>query len=261
MSSRGMGHRIRRTASRFARGNFTYVVNPLLARLPENLRRTIFRGDRFACPLCNASLSRFLASGEGPTRANLCPICFCLTRHRVAFKVMKDYGNLFDGAPRRLLHFAPERHMADLFRGVPKLDYLSADIEAPDAMVHFDITEIPYPDRSFDAIYCSHVLEHVPDDRKAMAELRRILRPGGWALCLVPMSLEPTFEDASVVDPAERERLFGQSDHVRQYGPDFKDRLESAGFKVTVIDPANLGIDPWVANPGAISPGEVNFCV
>jgi ubiquinone/menaquinone biosynthesis C-methylase UbiE len=90
-----------------------------------------------------------------------------------------------------------------------------------------DITDIQYPDNTFDVIYCSHVLEHVPDDRKAMREFARVLKPEGWAVFMVSLSEEHTIEDPSITSPAERERLFGQHDHVRRYGPDFKDRLDS----------------------------------
>ena len=101
-------------------------------------------------------------------------------------------------------------------------------------MVAVDITDIPYPDSSFDVIYCSHVLEHVPEDRKAMRQMHRLLRPGGWALIIVPIRGECTFEDTTVTSPEERKRLFGQCDHVRRYGPDVADRLREAGFRVTV---------------------------
>jgi ubiquinone/menaquinone biosynthesis C-methylase UbiE len=107
-------------------------------------------------------------------------------------------------------------------------------------MYNFDITRIPFPENSFDVIYCSHVLEHVPDDRKAMREFLRILRIGGWALLQVPITGTRTFEDPSITDPYERRRLFGQEDHVRRYGPDYKNRLEEAGFKVTSYRASDL---------------------
>jgi SAM-dependent methyltransferase len=114
------------------------------------------------------------------------------------------------------------------------LDYLSADLEPRNAMIVMDITNIQYPNGTFDVILCSHVLEHVPDDRKALSELFRVLRPGGWAILQVPIVAAATFEDPSVTDPEEREKLFGQHDHVRNYGLDYRDRLADAGFSVTV---------------------------
>lgn len=151
--------------------------------------------------------------------------------------------DLFDARKKKLLQIAPngpERLLAQFIQTVKSIDYLSGDLSNPLAMVNMDITDIHYPDNSFDVILCSHVLEHVPEDRKAMAELFRVLTPGGWAILQVPITAEQTFEDASVIDPLERDRLFGQFDHVRRYGRDFRDRLESAGFIVEVLPASEL---------------------
>lgn len=135
-----------------------------------------------------------------------------------------------------LLHFSPEPPFERLFRSLPNLRYASADLDAPGAMHHFDIQDIPLDDDTFDAILCSHVLEHVPDDRRAMRELRRVLKPGGWALVLVPIdsSRAETHEDPSITSRADRRREYWQEDHVRLYGRDFARRLEEEGFAVTV---------------------------
>lgn len=111
--------------------------------------------------------------------------------------------------------------------------YLTADLLLP-ADEKMDITGIQHPDDSFDVVYCSHVLEHVPDDRKAMREFYRVLKPSGWAIFMIPITVDKTVEDPTITDPQERLRLFGQDDHVRRYGPDFVDRLQEAGFSVTV---------------------------
>ena len=115
------------------------------------------------------------------------------------------------------------------------IDYLTADLNPEGVMVKMDITDIDYPDSTFDTIICNHVLEHIIDDHKAMSELHRVLKPGGWAILQVPISfsLDKTFEDASVTAPEEREQVFGQCDHVRIYAPDYIDRLEQAGFQVS----------------------------
>jgi SAM-dependent methyltransferase len=133
-----------------------------------------------------------------------------------------------------MLHLAPETQLSRLFEKASGIDYVSADLDSPEAMVKMDIMNIHYPNGIFDVIYCSHVLEHVVDDRKAMGELFRVLKAGGWAILQVPIFVGPTFEDPTVTAPEERERLFGQHDHVRRYGMDYKDRLAEAGFSVSV---------------------------
>lgn len=168
-----------------------------------------------------------------------CPYCRSRPRHRTYLIYFKDRTNLFDGKPKRMLHVAPESFLTPIFRAAPNIDYLSGDLNPGnpaigEAMVKLDVTDIQYPDNSFDVIYCSHVLEHVPDDRRGMREMARVLKPGGWALIAVPVIRDRTFEDPNVTTPAERERVYGQFDHVRAYGRDFVDRLSESGFDVTV---------------------------
>ena len=130
-----------------------------------------------------------------------------------------------------MLHIAPENQIRKNILCHEYIDYLSSDIDAHKAMVQMDITNIEYPDNSFDVIYCSHVLEHIPNDIQAMSELRRVLKKDGWAIILVPIIEEETIEYPNVVTPEERERLYGQKDHVRRYGKDFINRLKDADFK------------------------------
>jgi SAM-dependent methyltransferase len=174
----------------------------------------------------------------GPNRANArCPNCGARDRQRYLWLYLERKTNLLVDR-LRVLHFAPERIFEEWLESRPNLDYVSTDLERERATVKADITDLPFPDDSFDVLLCSHVLEHVVDDRKAMRELYRVLRPSGWALVLVPIDFirSETFEDPAVVAPAERERLFGQDDHVRVYGRDFPARLEEAGFTVRVED-------------------------
>ncbi|MEK7873336.1 MAG: methyltransferase domain-containing protein, partial [Chloroflexota bacterium] len=148
----------------------------------------------------------------------------------------------------RVLDVAPLPVLQAKYVKLPNLDYLSVDIASPIAMVRMDITAIGCPRDQFDCILCYHVLEHVPDDRKALQELFRVLKPGGWAILQSPIDATrpKTFEDFSVTSPEERERVFGQSDHVRIYGLDYKDRLTSAGFIVRVDDYAKQLSDTFV---------------
>jgi len=133
------------------------------------------------------------------------------------------------------LHIAPELCFIHRFEKLGNLKYVTADIESPLAKVKMDIHKIPFETNNFDAAMCNHVLEHVEDDIKAMKEIFRVLKPGGWAILQVPFmgkDLDETFEDPSVITPSDREKTFGQKDHVRIYGKDYPERLRKAGFEV-----------------------------
>jgi len=175
-----------------------------------------------------------LPFGVPPRDDAACPACGSLERHRLLWEFFQRKTDLFNGQPRKFLHIAPEPCFSNVLSVTPGIDYLSADLEATHAMVQMDITDIHYPDDSFDVIYCSHVLEHVPDDRKAMRELRRVLKSSGWAILQVPIDRDKTFEDWSITSAEDRLRVFGQVDHVRIYGKDYVDRLVEAGFGVKV---------------------------
>jgi len=164
-----------------------------------------------------------------------------------------------DTETKRFLHVSPEPALKWKLAQVPWIDQLTADLEPAGVMVQMDITDIQYPDDSFDVIYCSHVLEHVPDDAAAMRELLRVLRPSGWAILQVPIWREVTDEDRSVTDAAERTLRFGQNDHVRSYGTDYALRLAEAGFQVTVDPyPRRLGL-ACVTRFGLTRAEEVHF--
>ncbi len=165
----------------------------------------------------------------------MCPKCRCLERHRLLWLYLTQATDLFSSGHRSVLHVAPEPVLERRLRSAPNLHYVSADLHSPRVMCRADITCLPFKSDSFDVIICYHVLEHVADDRQAMGELFRVLKPTGWALLQSPIDVtrETTYEDAAAT-PQDRERLFGQHDHVRVYGRDYKERLEQAGFEVTV---------------------------
>jgi SAM-dependent methyltransferase len=211
---------------------------PGLAEVVERTRlrlwRRLARGEGVECPCCGGRFRRFVPYGVRPRRRNAqCPGCGAVERHRLLWLYLRERTDLFT-RPQRLLHVAPEEVFAARLRALPGLRYVSADLSSPRAMLRADVQRLPHPDACFDSILCHHVLEHVQDDRAALAELRRVLRPGGWAILQSPVRkrLATTLEDASVTDPRERERLFGQSDHLRQYGGDYAARLREAGFEV-----------------------------
>lgn len=192
----------------------------------------LYTGRRLECPVCGGRFRR-MRHGRG-RRDVQCPRCGSYERVRALWLFLRDESGLAS-SPGRILHFAPEPGIAKALAALPGVEYLSADLTPGVAMEVVDITAIPHPAESFDAVVCSHVLEHVPDDRRAMAELFRALRPGGTAYLMQPVDFEraETYEDPAIVDPAERERAFGQFNHVRVYGRDIVERLRDAGFEVS----------------------------
>lgn len=197
----------------------------------------IGRGRR--CPICGRRGRKFLPYGYVTSREDaLCPRCLSLERHRMIWLWMERSTEMFASRPK-LLHIAPEvslmRYFKRLYRGTDR--YITADLESPLADIHFDVQSIPMEDASVDVVICNHLLEHVEDDARAMAELYRIMRPGGWGIMVVPedRGRATTFEDDSITDPEERTRIFGQYDHRRIYGRDYDDRLRAAGFEVCRI--------------------------
>jgi SAM-dependent methyltransferase len=195
-------------------------------------------------------MSRRRISGWG----GICPRCRSHPRHR-AIALLLARGDL---PGRRLLHFAPEALLDPIFARHPELERVTADLYVP-ADLRLDITHMDLPDSSFDLIFCSHVLEHVPDDRAALSELRRVLGDGGLALVLVPYRPGvTTYEDPSITSPLDRMVAFGQQDHVRIYGSDLSDRLREAGFAVEDRTVAEL-FDEATVERSELDPGEHLF--
>lgn len=225
------------------------------------LRAFYYRGNNVYCPCCNEQFRKFLIFGANSRPDALCPGCLSLERHRLLWLFLKHKTNLFLDS-LKVLHIAPEFIFQRYFISMPNLQYLSADLEPDEVMVKMDITNIQYPDASFDVILCNHVLEHVPNDRTAMKELFRVLKPGGWAILQVPLdlTLEQTREGTPELSPQEREQWFGHHDHVRMYGRDYKSKLESIGFRVTVDGYAKeLGLEP-TKKFGLMAEEDIYFC-
>jgi SAM-dependent methyltransferase len=199
--------------------------------------------------------------GWVPREDARCVHCGALERHRFLWFYVINKTNLFDGKPKKMLHVAPETCLEPLFKERLGDKYLTADLANPCAMIKIDITNIKYADESFDVIYCSHVLEHVQDDKKAMREFYRVLKRKGWAILLVPITAEKTFEDPSIVEPQDRLRVFGEKDHVRNYGPDYVDRLREAGFSVEVAQVMDLVKSDEAIRMGLTpASGEIYYC-
>jgi SAM-dependent methyltransferase len=212
-------------------------------RLLKKIRSIIYgilhAGVERKCPLCGKRYSRFGKGGVEKRDDAQCLNCGSLERHRFLWLYLERKMGLNEKNNLSVLHFAPEKYLEKRLRGVSG-SYITADIEGDDIDIKVDITSTPFEKDTFDLILCSHVLEHVHDDRKALKELLRILTPAGTALIIIPIERERTFEDPTITKPADRLRIFGQEDHVRIYGVDFIDRLAEAGFDVKSYLPKDL---------------------
>jgi SAM-dependent methyltransferase len=182
------------------------------------------------CPICGYT-GIFVSVGHPPRWDARCLTCGSRERHRLLHLwITQGGGNRLAG--KRILHFAPEKVTMRQMSGNPL--YETADLLQPGVTHRVDITHVDLPDASYDVAMANHVLEHIPDDRQAMRELFRLLKPGGVALLTVPVnpSRQQTYENPAITAPAERHAHFSAEDHVRYYGLDFADRLSEAGFAV-----------------------------
>ena len=230
---------------------FKYLLNaiprPVLIKLSYLARPLLalsLRGKTYEDPIDGKKFRTFLPYGyEAPRENVLSPSTLSLERHRLLWLYLKNETDFFN-AYHAVLHFAPEQAFYKRFRALSHLDkYVTTDLNSPLADIKADICDLPFDDNSFDVILCNHVLEHIPDDTKAMQELYRVLKPGGWGIFQIPQDLsrDTTFEDNTITDKKERAKIFGQYDHVRIYGKDYFNKLRSVGFTVKEIDyTANL---------------------
>jgi len=235
----------------------------LVSKPALKLAGLFLRGNKFTCPIINRSYSKFLPYGRINPRPNaLCPDSQSLERHRLLWLYLKDRTNFFD-EKLQFLHVAPEQCFMKPFEKQHGDGYITGDIESPLAKVKMDIHEIPFEDNTFDAAMCNHVMEHVDSDIRAMQEIYRVLKPGGWAIMQVPFFSpvpEQTFEDASIQTPEAREKAFGQSDHVRLYGKDYPDRIRQAGFEVTEDDYIHQMPKDWIEKYALPKNEIIYFC-
>ena len=208
----------------------SYVIRPAMALM--------LRGSTFVDPIDGKGFRKFLPYGyENPRENVLSPSTLSLERHRLLWLFLKEQTSFFE-APLKVLHFAPEQAFYKRFRNQTNLQYITTDLNSPLADVKADICNLPFEEDAFDVILCNHVLEHIPDDTKAMQELYRVMKKGGWGIFQIPQDLnrDVTFEDNSITDKKERAKIFGQYDHVRIYGMDYFDKLRTVGFAVEAID-------------------------
>ena len=198
-------------------------------------------GKTMHCPVCEHGFRAFRSAGSKASRRRnaICPYCASRERDRLAYLFLRDartqgtIGSPSPGSP--LLHVAPERCLAPRLRELAEGGYRSADLVRQDVDERFDLMDIPHPNATFHAVYCSHVLQDVPDDLRAMAEILRVLKPGGWAILNVPV----TRTGATVRHAAPlhvRSRSDGRPhEHLRSYGTDFPERMAGIGFRVRAV--------------------------
>lgn len=274
---------------------FKFILNtiprPILIRLSIVVRPILaffLKGSRYTDPIDGKSFRMFLPYGYGTQRNNvLSPSTLSLERHRLLWLYLQNETDFFyselvsesnelvsdspisknkriklrnaeTNSALKVLHFAPEQEFYKRFKKQTNIDYTTTDLLSPLADVKADICNLPFEDNAYDIIFCNHVLEHIPDDTKAMQELYRVLKPGGMGIFQIPQDLSraTTFSDDTIIDQKERAKIFGQYDHVRVYGRDYFDKLRSIGFKVVEEDYTNK-ILPELVEKYCLAKGEI----
>jgi SAM-dependent methyltransferase len=202
--------------------------------------RLKYMGDIVLCPCCKSTFREFAPIGGNRRKNARCPKCESLERHRLLWLYFENKTNLYK-TPLKVLHVAPETVFFNLFKKHKNIDYHPGDIYNnlyPKGTVYLDILNHNLPDNSFDVIICNHVFQYIEDDKKAMQNIYKLMKPGGWGIMQVPINTQSTktHEDSSITDPLEREKIFGLKEHVRYYSYDYADKLRDAGFTVKVDD-------------------------
>ena len=243
-------------------------LKKLLSEIHRELWLLKHRGHDYSCPFCGYNADMMLPFGQefvedvekyhivgGGKRNVRCLKCGSHDRERLVYIYLKHVAGIFQSSRKfEVLHIAPEPRLSQTLLK-SNLNYICGDLFTkgytyPEYVRNMNVLHLPFEDNTFDVILCNHVLEHIPEDRKALQELFRTLKPSGLALLQVPISyqLEHTMEDFSIQDPHLREITFGQEDHCRLYGKDYIDRLKDSGFEVKMInistEYAQFGVNP-----------------
>jgi SAM-dependent methyltransferase len=221
--------KIKKLARKILPQDFIRIIKRILLKYYS----LTLKGNNIYCPVCDKSFKKFINMGIDTVNELHCPNCNSIGRDRLLWLYFQSKTDMFT-RECSLFEIAPVECFSDKFIPMQNLNYVSGDLYSTLAMVKLDIKSLPFDDESFDYLICSHVLEHIDDDKKAISELYRILKKSGIAFILNPVdySKEVTYEDDNIKDPKERFIHFGQEDHVRIYGKDFPKRLSNCGFEV-----------------------------
>jgi len=232
-----------------------------LLPLKRAVRSLPYLGTGRFCPVCQRHSRAFRSRGNPRRDDAQCVHCLSLERHRLFWLFLRQRTDFFDQPPQRMLHVASEVCLVSRLRSVVGDGYLQSSFQRAQAEVTLNVTEIDFTDGYFDVVYCSHVLTQVEDDRQALRELHRVLKPGGWAVIVVPITTELTIERSSFERAEDRLRVLGQGTHRRLYGHDYKDRLREAGFSVSITTPYDLLPQRRVIEMGLTrASGDIFFC-
>jgi len=229
-----------------------------LKNIRSIIRSYFYRGDNYYCPICQHSFRTMLPGGfdlpviaekeivgGGYRQNNICPRCQSTDRDRLVYLYFKEKTTFFT-QPQQVLHVAPEPSLFKVFSKLPNLVYYAGTkyqegFYYSDELPVIDLRALSYKDNLFDFVIANHVLEHIKEEDKVLHEIFRVLKPGGRAILQVPVAnkLNTTFEDPSIQTKSDREKFYGQFDHVRLYGKDYPDRLSAAGFTVSKTKPGD----------------------
>ncbi|MEJ7735789.1 MAG: methyltransferase domain-containing protein [Chitinophagaceae bacterium] len=231
----------------------------------KNFQKKFYKGDAVYCVCCQSSFKAFAPFGVIKLPNRLCLECDSLERDRLLWMYLEKRTNLYK-EPVRLLHVAPERLFFKKFSSLETIDYHPVDMypsHYPEGTKFLDLLNNDVPSNSYDAIICNHVFQYIEEDKKAMKAVYEMLQPGGWAILQVPIDWkrEVTYEDYTITDPKERERVYGLSEHVRWYGRDYPARLESIGFKVRADDFIESFTQAEIARYGFWKGQRIFYCV
>ncbi|MDB5039144.1 MAG: SAM-dependent methyltransferase [Bacteriovoracaceae bacterium] len=235
---------------------------PNILRIYFGFRSVFYGGNKVQCPCCERSYRNFVDFGDPREIAVACPGCGSFSRQRLLTLILKSKF-LTSNRILSVLHIAPELCISDFLKRQAQVKYKSIDLQSPQAEERMDLTDLHLSEGQFDLVICFHVLEHIVEDQKAMSEICRVLKKGGAALIQVPQnkSLVRSFEDPNISTPELRKKHFGQEDHVRIYGQDFKSRLESAGLDVSLLATKDICDREMIHRQNLLEDETIHLCI